>query len=254
MEPYVTAEISSEGVATVTFFHPAQNSMPGQLLQWLAETIEQMGQHPEAKVILLQSGGERTFCSGASFDELAAIQTEAQGQTFFSGFAQVINACRRSPLLVIGRVQGKAVGGGVGLAAAADYCFATQHAAVRLSELLIGIGPFVVGPAIERKIGIAAFSQMTLHAPVFYEAAWAKEKGLYNEVYATTEAMDEAIARFTKQLVGYHPEALTELKKVFWEGTAHWDALLLQRAAVSGRLVLSEQAQTAIAQIKPKKP
>ncbi len=250
MDPYVTTDLSPDGIATITFFHPAQNSMPAHLLQLLADTIEQTGQN--TKVIILKSGGERTFCSGASFEELAAIKTEAEGLAFFSGFAKVINACRRCPVIIIGRVQGKTVGGGVGLAAATDYCFATQHAAVRLSELLIGIGPFVVGPAIERKIGIAAFSQMTLNAPTFYEAIWAKEKGLYTEVYETIEAMDKAVEALAQQLVQYNPNALQKLKKVFWEGTEHWDTLLLERAAMSGSLVLSEYTQKAIAQIKRK--
>lgn len=252
MEAYVDTNITNVGIATVTFFHPAHNSLPSYLLQLLADTITQTGQNPNTKVIILQSGGDRTFCAGASFDELMAIQTEAEGLAFFSGFAKVINACRLCPVLVIGRVQGKAVGGGVGLIAATDYCFATQQAAVRLSELLIGIGPFVVGPAIERKIGISAFSQMTLNATTFYTAAWAKEKGLYAEVFDNIEIMDNAIAAFAQSLIQYNPEALRSLKTVFWEGTAHWDTLLLERAAMSGRLVLSEQTRTAIAQIKQK--
>ncbi|MEZ4904806.1 MAG: enoyl-CoA hydratase/isomerase family protein [Spirosomataceae bacterium] len=249
-DAYVTANITAEGIATITFFHPAQNSLPSFLLALLAKTIQQTGENPTVKVIILKSGGERTFCAGASFEELAAIQTEAEGLAFFSGFAHVINACRQSPVLVIGRVQGKAVGGGVGLIAATDYCFATQYAAIRLSELLIGIGPFVVGPAIERKIGIAAFSQMTLNAPTFYAASWAKEKGLYAEVFDTTEAMDEAVEAFAQSLVQYNPEALRTLKKVFWENTTHWDTLLAERAAMSGRLVLSEQTRAAIAALK----
>lgn len=252
MNPYVTSDLSLKGIATVTFFHPAQNSMPGHLLQLLADTIEQTGQNPNTKVIILKSGGDRTFCAGASFEELAAIKTEAEGLAFFSGFAKVINACRCSPVIIIGRVQGKAVGGGVGLAAATDYCFATQQAAVRLSELLIGIGPFVVGPAIERKIGVAAFSQMTLNAPTFYEAAWAKEKGLFSEVYENAEVMDAAVEALAQQLVQYSSAALKKLKKIFWEGTEHWDTLLFERAALSGSLVLSEYTQNAILQMKQK--
>jgi len=252
MSPYVTADLSPEGIATITFFHPAQNSMPGHLLQLLAHTIEQTGQNSTTKLIILKSGGERTFCAGASFEELASIRTEAEGLAFFSGFAKVINTCRCSPVLIIGRVQGKAVGGGVGLAAATDYCFATQHAAVRLSELLIGIGPFVVGPAIKRKIGVAAFSQMTLNASIFYEASWAKEKGLYSEIFENSEAMDTAIEAFAKQLIQYNPDTLRKLKKVFWEGTEHWDTLLLERAALSGSLVLSEYTQMAIARMMSK--
>lgn len=250
MEAYVTAEYSAEGIATITFFHPAQNSMPSALLQRLAATILEVGEEERTKVIVLKSGGERTFCAGASFEELASIETEEQGLTFFSGFANVINACRQSSAIVIGRVQGKAVGGGVGLAAATDYCLATQHAAVRLSELLIGIGPFVVGPAIERKIGVAAFSQMTLSAPSFYSATWAKEKGLYAEVYESIEALDDAVATLARQLASYNPDALRQLKKVFWEGTEHWSTLLYERAAMSGRLVLSEQTRAAIAKFK----
>lgn len=250
MEAYVTAEHSAEGIATITFFHPAQNSMPSALLQRLAATISEVGEDERTKVIVLKSGGERTFCAGASFEELASIETEEQGLAFFSGFANVINACRQSSAIVIGRVQGKAVGGGVGLAAVTDYCLATQHAAVRLSELLIGIGSFVVGPAIERKIGVAAFSQMTLNAPTFYSAIWAKEKGLYAEVYESIEALDDAVATLARQLASYNPDALRQLKKVFWEGTEHWSTLLYERAAMSGRLVLSEQTRAAIAQFK----
>ncbi|AYQ30739.1 enoyl-CoA hydratase/isomerase family protein [Runella sp. SP2] len=250
MEAYVTVEYSAEGIATITFFHPAQNSMPSVLLQRLAATISEVSEDERTKVIVLKSGGERTFCAGASFEELASIETEEQGLAFFSGFANVINACRQSSAIVLGRVQGKAVGGGVGLAAATDYCLATQYAAVRLSELLIGIGPFVVGPAIERKIGVAAFSQMTLNAPTFYSATWAKEKGLYAEVYESIEALDAAVATLARQLASYNPEALRQLKKVFWEGTEHWSTLLYERAAMSGRLVLSEQTRAAIAKFK----
>ncbi len=252
MEPHVTVDLSPEGIATITFFHPAQNAMPSFLLRQLAETIQETGQNPAIKVIILQSGGERTFCAGASFDELATIQTEEEGLTFFSGFAKVINACRTSPVIILGRIQGKAVGGGVGLAAATDYCFATQHAAIRLSELLIGIGPFVVGPAIERKIGVSAFSQLTLNASTFYSATWAQDKGLYTEVFATTAELDTALSAFARSLTAYHPAALQELKKVFWQGTEHWNTLLTERAAISGRLVLSDFTRAAIVRMKAK--
>jgi methylglutaconyl-CoA hydratase len=253
MEPYVTSELTPGGIATVTFFHPAQNAMPGFLLRQLAQTIEETGQNPAVKVMILQSGGDRTFCAGASFDELAAIQNEEEGKAFFSGFAKVINACRKSPVVILGRVQGKAVGGGVGLAAATDYCFATRHAAIRLSELMIGIGPFVVGPAIERKIGLSAFSQLTLNASTFYDANWAKEKGLYAEVFENAAEMDTAVGHFAKSLTQYAPAALQQLKKVFWEGTEHWDFLLSERASMSGSLVLSDFTRSAIAQIRAAK-
>lgn len=253
MEPYVTSELTPEGIATVTFFHPAQNAMPGFLLRQLTETIEETGQNPIVKVMILQSGGDRTFCAGASFDELAAIQTEEEGKVFFSGFANVINACRKSPVITLGRVQGKAVGGGVGLAAATDYCFATQHASIRLSELMIGIGPFVVGPAIERKIGISVFSQLTLNPATFYTASWAKDKGLFAEVFETVTDLDAAISHFARSLTQYSPAALQQLKKVFWQGTEHWESLLAERAAMSGSLVLSAFTRSAIAQMKAAK-
>ncbi len=252
MEPYVNAHLTPEGIATVTFFHPAQNAMPGYLLRQLADTIAETGQNPAVKVIILKSGGDRTFCAGADFEELESIQSEEEGLAFFSGFANVINACRQSPVIILGRVQGKAVGGGVGLIAATDYCFATQYASIRLSELLIGIGPFVVGPAIERKIGVSAFSQLTLNAFVFYSAAWAQEKGLFAEIFDTMEALDTAVHAFALTLAGYHPAALQKLKKIFWEGTEHWNTLLKERAAMSGSLVLSDYTRTALAKIKAK--
>jgi methylglutaconyl-CoA hydratase len=246
----VTAATDAHGITTISFFHPAHNSLPGALLTQLAQVITHAGQQDITKVIILKSEGERTFCAGASFDELIAIGDEAQGLTFFSGFAHVINACRTSPKIIVGRVQGKAIGGGVGVAAATDYCFATTQAAVKLSELVVGIGPFVVGPIVERKIGVAAYAQLALDAAEFRSAAWAQERGLYAEVLETMEALDAAVQAFAAKLAGYNPEALTELKRVIWAGTDHWDTLLTERAAISGRLVLSEFSRQAIQQFK----
>ncbi|TFF35340.1 enoyl-CoA hydratase/isomerase family protein [Mucilaginibacter psychrotolerans] len=242
----VSIHISDEGIATITFFHPAQNSLPSALLKQLADAIDHAGANPNTKVIVLKSGGERTFCAGASFDELLQIKDKQAGAAFFSGFVNVINACRKSPKIIIARVQGKAVGGGVGLAAAADYCLATEAASIKLSELAIGIGPFVISPAVIRKIGLPAFSRLTIRATDFQSAQWAMDKGLYNEVYADIPALDEAIASLSQKLASYHPEALVGLKQILWEGTVDWDELLAERAAISGELVLSEFTQQAL--------
>ena len=243
---YVTATTDAHGITTITFFHPAHNSLPAAILARLAAAITQAGQDERTKVIILQSEGERTFCAGASFDELRAVADAAQGLAFFSGFAHVINACRTCPRLIIGRVQGKAVGGGVGLAAATDYCLATTHAAVRLSELAVGIGPFVVGPAVERKIGSAAFGQLAIDATRFRPAEWAASYGLYAEVLPDLPTLDAAVQALAQRLAASSPEAMRELKQVLWAGTEHWDTLLLERAAISGRLVLSEFTRAAI--------
>ncbi|OOQ59323.1 enoyl-CoA hydratase/isomerase family protein [Mucilaginibacter pedocola] len=242
----VSLTIADDGLATISFYHPAQNSLPSALLKELAEMITFAGIDHKTKVILLKSEGDRTFCAGASFDELLQIKDKQAGAEFFSGFANVINACRKSPKIIIARVQGKTVGGGVGLAAAADYCLATEAAFVKLSELAIGIGPFVISPAVTRKIGLPAFSQLTIRATDFQTAQWAKEKGLYNEVYSDIPNMDEAILLLTQKLCAYHPDALTGLKQILWEGTEDWDELLLERAAISGELVLSEFTQEAL--------
>ncbi|TAE49736.1 MAG: enoyl-CoA hydratase/isomerase family protein [Bacteroidetes bacterium] len=241
------------GIATIRFSHPAQNSLPGRLLRELAAAIREAGAQEAIRVVVLCSGGDRTFCAGASFDELAAIETEESGLAFFSGFALVINAIRTCPKFVIGRVQGKAVGGGVGLAAATDYCLATPQAAVKLSELNVGIGPFVVGPAVERKMGLSAFSQLAIDASTFYPAEWARQKGLYNELFEDIAALDAGVAVLAERLCAYSPEAMRELKRVFWQGTEHWDTLLSERAAISGRLVLSTFTKEAIAQFKEKR-
>ncbi len=240
------------GVSVVTFSHPAHNSMPGHQLKALTEAIVRAGEDPVTRIILLQSGGNRTFCAGASFDELASIDNFEDGKDFFMGFANVINACRTSPKLIVGRVQGKAVGGGVGLAAAMDYCLATKYASVKLSELALGIGPFVVGPAVERKIGLSAFSQMAVDATTWQSAEWARLKGLYTEVYDTTEELDKRLLEFTDHLASMHPAALSELKAIFWENTGHWHTLLRDRAAISGRLVLSDFTKDAIAAVRNK--
>ena len=241
-----------EGIAYVEFYHPLSNSLPGKVLAKLAETITALGLQDAVKVIVLKSRGERAFCAGASFDELISIQDERAGQIFFSGFANVINAMRKCPKFIIGRVQGKAVGGGVGLAASVDYCLATKYAAVKLSELAIGIGPFVVGPAVERKVGKSAFSTLTINASEWRDASWAMENGLYVDVFNTVDELDTEVEALAKRLSNYNPEAMAMLKKIFWEGTDRWDGLLMERAQMSGKLVLSEFTKNAIAQFKKK--
>tara|TARA_R110000868_G_scaffold196650_1_gene442661 strand:+ start:40005 stop:40754 length:750 start_codon:yes stop_codon:yes gene_type:complete len=239
MKSYVKQHINN-GIGYIEFYHPAHNSLPGDLLKQLANTISEAGENKDIKVMVLKSGGDRTFCAGASFNELININDAKTGHLFFSGFANVINAMRKCPKFIIGRIQGKTVGGGVGLAAATDYCMATKFAAIKLSELNVGIGPFVVGPAIERKIGLSGFSQIAMDANTFYSAEWAKQKGLYTQVFETSNELDEAIVEFAENLSDYNSEAMQVLKAVFWKGTEHWDQLLLERAKISGKLVLSE--------------
>ena len=251
MEAYVKITIESS-IGTIEFFHPQSNSLPGHILAELASTITKTGEDDNIKVIVLKSAGERAFCAGASFDELVAIDTPENGTKFFSGFANVINAARKCPKFIIGRVQGKAVGGGVGMASATDYCFATKFASAKLSELAIGIGPFVVGPAVERKIGTSAFSAMTINADKWFDASWAREKGLYTEVFDSLEEMDVEVAKLASSLSKSNPEAMEGLKKVMWEGTDHWDTLLMERAETSGTLVLSDFTKNAIEKFKTK--
>ena len=240
------------GIATVTFFHPQSNSLPVTVLRKLAEEIDAAGKNSEVKVIILKSEGEKAFCAGASFDELISIKDLDEGKKFFSGFAAVINAMRKAGKLVIARVQGKAVGGGVGLACAADYTLALDTASVKLSELAVGIGPFVVGPAVERKIGASAFSQLAIDATEWRTAQWAKEKGLYAEIFSSIEELDRAVMTLAQKLASSNPEAMSELKNIFWKGTESWDTLLVERAEISGRLVLSEFTKNAIESFKKK--
>ena len=237
-KPYVKKDIKDK-IATIEFFHPAHNSLPSDILAELASTITDVGKDDEVLVIILKSGGNRTFCAGASFKELISINDEVTGEKFFSGFANVINAMRKCPKFIIGRVQGKTVGGGVGLASAMDYCMATQYSAIKLSELNLGIGPFVVGPAVERKLGISGMSQIAIDANSFYSAEWANQNGLFTKVFDTTEELDIAVEEFAKNLCEYNPEAVKHMKQMFWRGSEDWDELLLERAKISGKLVLS---------------
>ena len=249
---HVNVNIDSEGIATIEFGHPLSNSLPGKILKKLADSITELSRKKEAKVIIIKSSGDKTFCAGASFDELIGIDNDETGEIFFSGFANVINACRTCEKLIIGRIQGKAVGGGVGIAAAVDYCFATKKAAIKLSELAVGIGPFVVGPAIERKIGLSAMSQLAINATEWRSASWANKKGLYADLYEDIDEMDNAIDILSKKLANSNPEAMRKLKEVFWEGTDHWDIILKDRAEISGKLVLSDFTKNAINSFKKK--
>ncbi len=249
MNGKVTSEIKN-GIGTITFSHPQSNSLPGEILRKLAEEITIIGKNENAQVIVLKSEGDKTFCAGASFDELISIENLEQGKRFFSGFAQVINAIRKAPKFVIARVQGKAVGGGVGIASAADYTLATKSASVKLSELAVGIGPFVVGPAVERKVGKSSFCALTINATEFKDAHWAAEKGLYADTFETISELDKAVEELAIKLAGSNPEAMAMLKKIMWEGTDHWDTLLIERAEMSGKLVLSDFTVNAISKFK----
>lgn len=238
------------GVGTIEFFHPASNSLPGSLLSELAAAIAEMGAHNDVKVIVIRSAGEKAFCAGASFDELVAIDNLEVGTRFFMGFANVINAMRKCPKFIIGRVQGKTVGGGVGLASSVDYCLAHESAAIKLSELAVGIGPFVVGPAVERKIGTSAMSQLAIDATSWRNSDWARQKGLYAETFESHNELDQAVNALAEKLAASNPEAMRELKSVFWEGTDHWGDLLSDRAKKSGQLVLSDFTKNAIGAFK----
>jgi methylglutaconyl-CoA hydratase len=249
---FVDFSIDEKGIATIEFGHPLSNSLPGKILRKLADTISEVGNNDTVKVIVIRSSGNKAFCAGASFDELISITDLEIGKVFFSGFAQVINACRKCPKLIIGRVQGKAVGGGVGIASAVDYCYATSNAEIKLSELAVGIGPFVVGPAVERKMGLSAMSQLAINATEWHSAKWACEKGLFAQLFDSEDDMDEEIGRLATVLAQSSPEAMKELKTVFWQGTEHWDQLLSDRTLISGTLVLSDFTVNAINAFKKK--
>jgi methylglutaconyl-CoA hydratase len=253
LESYISTHTDQQGVTTIEFFHPQSNSLPGKMLNELAQEIHHAGLNADTKLMILRSAGDKAFCAGASFEELAAIANAEEGKQFFSGFARVINAMRTCGKLIIGRIHGKCVGGGVGLLAAVDYAIAAAAAEVKLSELAIGIGPFVVGPVIERKTGNAAFSHLAIDAGMWRKAEWAKRKGLFAEVHDTVENMDESITRLAGLLAHANPEALVEMKKIFWKGTEHWDELLAERAAISGRLVVSKFTREAIAKFKARR-
>ena len=249
MKEYVKLDVKNN-IGTIEFYHPQSNALPGNILSELANTIQNAGEDNDIKVIILKSGGDRAFCAGASFDELTSIENEKSGKEFFAGFANVINAARKCPKFILGRIQGKAVGGGVGMASATDYCFATKYASVKLSELAIGIGPFVVGPAVERKIGNSAFSSMTINATKWFDAQWAREKGLYSDVFDSTKEMDKEILTLASTLSNSNPQAMKELKEIMWKGTEKWDELLMKRAENSGKLVLSDFTRNAIQKFK----
>lgn len=239
-----------KNVTVITFGHPSGNSFPSEQLDRLTQELKELQYKDEVSIILLQSEGTGAFCAGASFDELLAVSNLIEGTRFFSGFANVVNAIRKSGKIVIGRIHGKAVGGGVGLAAACDYAFATKESAVKLSEIAIGIGPFVIEPAVSRKIGKTAMAELALNPTQWKSAEWAFQKGLYAQIFNSIEDMDNALNQFVDELSSYNPEALSDFRKILWEGTENWDNLLYERAAVSGKLVLSDFTKNALNKFK----
>lgn len=241
-----------DGIGTIEFYHPKGNSLPGELLRELADTVTRAAKDEDARVIVLRSRGDGAFCAGASFDELLAISDLNEGKKFFMGFAHVLNSMRTCPKLIIARVHGKSVGGGIGIAAAADFTFAHTSASIKLSELALGIGPFVVGPAVGRKIGVSAFSTLALDARTWYSADWAQQKGLYNKLIDSIEELDEALNKLATELAASNPDSMKALKEITWQSTGHWHATLEQRAEISGSLVLSDFTKDFIQEFKKK--
>ncbi len=237
-------------VASVEFGHPASNSFVAELLDRLTAEFHKLSENPDISVIILKSEGDRAFCAGASFDELMTVSNLEEGKVFFSGFANVINAMRTCKKVIVGRVQGKTVGGGVGLASACDYVFASVDASIRLSELTIGIAPLVIEPAVERKIGTAAISELSLAPSEWKNAYWAQEKGLFSRVFDSTKELDKDLEFFAEKLASYNPVALEDWKKILWKNTSHWETLLVERAAITGKLVLSEFTKNALSKFK----
>jgi methylglutaconyl-CoA hydratase len=233
-------------IATLEFQHPASNSFSRSLLDNVTNELNLLSKNPSVGVIILKSHGNGAFCSGASFEELLAVSTFKEGVAFFSGFANLINAIRNCQKIIVGRIHGKAVGGGVGIAAACDYALATKESAIKLSEIAIGIGPFVIEPAVSRKIGKSAMAQVALTPWEWKSAKWASEKGLYAKIFETIEELDLEIISFAEKIASYNPEALIEMKKIAWEGTEEWNTLLYERAAISGKLVLSDFTKVAL--------
>ncbi len=242
----------SDNISTIEFFHPKGNSLPGKLLNELTDAIKEASVNEESKVIVIRSQGDGAFCAGASFDELLSISDLDEGKSFFMGFANVLNAMRTSTKFIIARIQGKVVGGGVGIAACADYTFAHTSASVKLSELAVGIGPFVVGPAVGRKIGVGPFTTISVDARSWYDAKWAETHNLYGQVLGSVEEIDKAIAKLAGELALSNPDAMKELREIQWQGTGHWNSTLEQRAEISGRLVLSEFSRKFIEKFKEK--
>jgi methylglutaconyl-CoA hydratase len=236
-------------IAVLEFGHPASNSFPSDLLNRLTNAINDLSNNSEVCIIILRSSGPGAFCAGASFDELLAVSNQEEATKFFSGFANVLNAMRNASKIIIGRIHGKAVGGGVGIVAACDYALATTESAIKLSELGIGIGPFVIEPAVSRKIGKSAMAEMTLETE-WKSATWANKKGLYAKIFETTAELDIEIVTFANKLASYSPQALLEMKKVFWEGTENWNTLLYERAEISGKLVLTDFSKKVLNQLK----
>lgn len=248
MQPFVTSEIKSN-IAEITFGTPKSNSLPSEILEKLAQTILDEAAKENVSLILLKSEGEKAFCAGASFDELLDINDLETSKHFFGGFAKVLNAMRTCRKIVVVRVQGKTTGGGVGIACAADYCFATKDAGLALPELNLGIGPFVIGPFVERKIGKSQFTAMSLDTE-FRNANWAKDNHIYHQVFDSITEMDFEIQKFLEKLSAKSTDALALIKKVSWEGTEHFAELMPERILMSASLLLEDSTKANIEKIK----
>lgn len=248
LEGTVQASVA-DGVGTVEFSHPKGNSLPAKLLDDLAGAITKLGNDAAARVIVLRSAGTGAFCAGASFDEFVTLADAEAGKRFFSGFSRVVLAMVRAPKFVLTRVHGRAAGGALGVIAASDYSIALRTASVKLSELQVGIGPFVVGVVIERKLGLAPFQSLAVHAD-WHDADWCERHGLYSALVDDEAALDVAVEAHAKRLASSNPDAMAEMKRIFWHDIGDWEERMNERAAMSGRMVFSNFTHAALTKFR----
>lgn len=234
---------ASPPLAHIEFYHPKGNSLPSRILEELTLAFRRASEEPDLRVITLQSRGDGAFCGGANLDELRAIRDFESGKAYFMRIAELLTAMRDTPGCIIAKVQGPAVGGGVGLIAASDFVCAGQDAPVRLSEVSLGIGPFVIGPAVIRKIGLSAFSTLSLDAGTWYDAHWARSFGLYNRVVESHVELDRVAEQLAGDLAASGPSAVTTLKRELWRGENDWPARLEESAEQSAKLLMTEHTQ-----------
>lgn len=243
----------SKGIATIEFGHPKANSLTSALLEGLMQEFNSLSENDKVSLILLKSKGEGAFCAGASFDELLQIDNLTDATHFFNGFANVFLAMRNCKKPIVGQIQGKATGGGVGLIAACDYTLATENAWIRLPELAIGIAPFVIAPVLIRKIGTTALNEMYMTPNLWKESHWAQRYNLYTQVLKNIKELNEQTAHFTENLAKINSNVLAEMKQITWKNTENWSEELHKNATLSAKFLLSEETKSILMNFKNSK-
>jgi methylglutaconyl-CoA hydratase len=217
MSETIGIAVDGRGVATLTLKRPEKhNAMNSAMIAELTEAAGRLGRDPAVRVVVLTGAG-RSFSAGGDLAWMRA-QMEADGATRARearGLAEMLGALDRMPKPLVGRVQGQAFGGGVGLISVCDVAVGVEGAKLGLTEVRLGLIPATIGPYVVARMGAARARRVFFSGRIF-DAGEAVELGLLSRV-VPEEALDAAVEAEVAPYLSAAPGAVAAGKRLVAE-------------------------------------